>query len=199
MSDVKKGKIIILNGTPSSGKTTLSKILQARHPDQYFLIPIDILNDISPPKDSLSYNVRFTADPIPVISAVLGCVRAFSDNGLNVIVDAVFNDLHYPFCTFLNVFPDSDYPVSLVHVTCPLVELYRREKERGDRKIGLAESMLPHLDPQDTYDITVDTYNEPIEVCADRIIDATKEMNTHTSFRTLLMKRLNKYNPTLVL
>jgi chloramphenicol 3-O phosphotransferase len=186
---MEKGKIVVLNGVPSSGKTTLSKVLQARFPDQFFLLAVDILNDISPQKNSLSYNVRFTADPKPVMSAVFGCVKAFSDNGLNVIVDAAFNDIHYPFNTFLNIFPDCDYPVSIVHITCPLEELRRREKERGDRKIGLGESSLAHLDPQDKYDLTVDTFNDTLEKCADRIIELMDCPETCTTFKALWLQR----------
>jgi hypothetical protein len=39
-------------------------VLQAKFPQQYLYLPIDLLNDISPPKDSPSYQERFTADPI---------------------------------------------------------------------------------------------------------------------------------------
>jgi chloramphenicol 3-O phosphotransferase len=186
---MEKGKIVVLNGVPSSGKTTLSKVLQARLPDQFFLLPVDILNDISPQKNSLSYNVRFTADPKPIMSALFGCVKAFSDNGLNVIVDAAFNDIHYPFNTFLNIFPDRDYTVSIVHVTCPLEELRRREKERGDRKIGLGESFLTHLDPQDKYDLTIDTFNDTLENCADKIIELMDCPEKCTMFKVLWPQR----------
>jgi chloramphenicol 3-O phosphotransferase len=187
---MQKGKIIFLNGVSSSGKTILSKILQKRFSDQFFLLPIDILNEISPQKDSRSYDVRFKADPKPVMSAFFGCVKTFSDNGLNVIVDTVFakND-HLSLNNCLNVFPDCDYPVLFVHVTCPLEELRRREKERGDRKIGWGESLLSKLDPQDTYDIIVDTFNETIEECADRIIEFMEYTEEHTAFKTLWLQR----------
>lgn len=187
---MQKGRIILLNGVSSSGKTTLSKTLQERFPDQYFLFPVDILNEISPQKGSLSYNVRFTADPKPVMSAIFGCVKTFSDNGLNVIVDTVFaKNAHMALDNCLNVFPDCDYPVLFVHVTCPLEELRRRERERGDRKIGWGESLLSILDPQDTYDLVVDTFNETLEECADRIIKSMEFMEKHTAFKMLWMQR----------
>lgn len=188
---MQRGKIIFLNGVSSSGKTTLSKILQARFPGQYFLLPGDILNQISPQKGSRSYDVRFKADPKPVMSAFFGCVKAFSDNGLNVIVDTVFaKNAYFSLDNCLHVFPDCDYPVLLVHVTCPLEELRRREKERGDRKIGWGESLLPILDPQDTYDIAVDTFNETLEECADSIIASAENMEKHAAFKTLWIQRV---------
>lgn len=187
---MQKGKIIIMNGVSSSGKTTLSKTLQERLPDQYFLIPVDILNEISPQKNSRSYDIRFKCDPKPVISSIFGCVKTFSDNGLNVIVDTVFakeTPVLLDYC--LDVFPDCDYPVLFVHVTCPLEELRRREKERGDRKIGHGESLLSKLDPQNTYDISVDTYNNTLDECADKIIELMDDISKQTSFKTLWLQR----------
>ncbi len=186
---MQKGNIVFLNGVSSSGKTTLSKILQSRFPDQYFLLPVDIINDISPQKNSRSYDVRFTADPEPVMAAFFGCVKTFSDNGLHVIVDTIFADnAHFSLDTCLNVFSGGDYPVLFVHITCPLEELRRREKKRGNRKIGWSESLLPKLEPQATYDITVDTYNETLEDCADKIIALADDMRKHTAFKTLLLR-----------
>ena len=104
---MQKGKIVFLNGVSSSGKTTLSKILQERLTDQYFLLPADILNEISPQKNSRSYDVRFKADSKPVMLAFFSCVRAFSDNGINVIVDTIFTkDAHFALDNCLSVFPD---------------------------------------------------------------------------------------------
>ncbi|NLB79190.1 MAG: AAA family ATPase [Clostridiaceae bacterium] len=187
---MQRGKIVLINGVSSSGKTTLSKVLQARFPDQYFLLPGDILNEISPQKNSRSHDVRFTADPKPVMSAFFGCVKAFADNGLNVIVETIFtNDVHFALDNCLSVFPDCNYSVLFVHVSCPLEELRRREKERGDRKIGWGESLLPKLDPQDTYDITVDTFKETIEECADKIIELMNYPEQFTAFKTLWSQR----------
>jgi chloramphenicol 3-O phosphotransferase len=183
---MQRGTIVFLNGVSSSGKTTLSKALQERSPDQYFLLPSDILNEISPQKNSRSYDVRFEADPRAVMTAFFGCVKAFSDNDLNVIVDTIFTkDAHFALENCLNVFPDSDYPVLFVHVTCPLEELRRREKERGDRRIGWGESLLTKLDPQETYDITVNTFDHTIDECADRIMELVDYPERFTAFRTL--------------
>ena len=75
-----------------------------------------------------------------------------------------------------------DYPVLFVHVTCPLEELRRREKERGDRDIGQGESQLALLAPQDTYDIIVDTTNEE---CVDEVIDMLNNPERFRAFKTL--------------
>ena len=129
------------------------------------------------------------------MSAFFGCVKTFSDNGLNVIVDTIFTtDVHFALINCLNVFPDCDYPVLFVHVTCPLEELRRREKERGDRKIGWGESLLSKLYPQDTYDISVDTYNNTKEECADRIIELSDYPEKFTAFKILWSQRSKEHS-----
>ena len=188
-----KGNILILNGVSSAGKTTLAKCLQEIAPDQYFLFSADLLNDISSQKGSRSYSLRFSADPVPVMSAFYGCVKAFSDRGLHTIVDTIFTtDESFALSTFMDVFPDNDYPVSFVHVTCPVDELRRREAERGDRKPGWGESLLPKLDPQDTYDLTVDTHRETISACADAILAYMAKTEKPMAFHTLWTQRKNQ-------
>jgi chloramphenicol 3-O phosphotransferase len=184
-----RGNIIILNGVSSSGKSTFAKVLQAKHPQQYLYMPIDLLTYISPPKDSPSYNERFTADPMPILSAFYSCVKSFSDYGINVIFDVVFNKSFLE--RFLGLFPDGDYPVMMVHVTCPIEELRRREKERGDREIGDGESHLPLLEPRENYDLVIDTYAETAEANALKIIDMSKDISKLTSFKTLWLSRNN--------
>ena len=63
-----------------------------------------------------------------------------------------------------------DYPVMLVRLNCPAHELRRREQKRGDRSIGNGESQIDELVPADTYDIVVNTYEESIEQCVNRIL-----------------------------
>jgi hypothetical protein len=90
------------------------------------------------------------------------------------------------------VFLLHDYPVLFVHVVCPLEELRRREKERGDRSIGQGESQLAKLAPQDIYDVTVDTFKEPKEQCADRIIGLLGCPEKFAAFKTLWSQRKKK-------
>ncbi|MDR0897512.1 MAG: chloramphenicol phosphotransferase CPT family protein [Oscillospiraceae bacterium] len=182
---MQRGRIIVLNGVSSAGKTTLARVLQARMPQQYLYLPIDLLNDISPPKDSPSYPERFTADPMPIVTGFFGCIKSFADYGINIIADLVLAQRSLGY--FLSVFPDGDYPVMMVHVTCPLDELRRREKARGDRKIGHGESQLAALMPREGYDLVVDTHAETNEVNADRIIDLSRDFSEFKLFQGLWM------------
>lgn len=64
-------------------------------------------------------------------------------------------------------------------------ELQRREKERGDREIGNAEWQFPILHPQDTYDITVDTFENSAEECTDQIIEMLEKQESMKAFKIL--------------
>jgi len=87
---------------------------------------------------------------------------------MNVIVDTVIDEQEW-LDEILDILHDC--PVLFVHVTCPLDEMKRREKERGDRLVGLAKEQISLLCPLDnTYDISVDTYKNTHDECADRIM-----------------------------
>ena len=193
---MKKGKIILFNGVTSSGKTTLSKVLQNRLSEVFFRFEIDMyaekgfildtLIDIAPDKFKNHAPIIRNDDPITNLAGFYNVVKIFSDLGLNVVVDTVFAKNMMPLYVCLDLL--YDYPVLFVHVICPLEELRRREKERVPQKIGAGESILPLIEPQDTYDITVDTFNETNEKCADRIIELLEHTEKHTAFKTLWLQ-----------
>lgn len=63
------------------------------------------------------------------------------------------------------------YPTNFVGVHCPLEELERREKIRGDRHIGLAKKQLEFVHEGEVYDIEVNTYLESVCKNANRIME----------------------------
>ncbi|MCL1807646.1 MAG: chloramphenicol phosphotransferase CPT family protein [Oscillospiraceae bacterium] len=190
---MKKGKIIWLNGTSSVGKSTLAKTLQERLPTPFYLLSVDTFFLIGPEK-------FIKSNPNQTVSTALTgfhhAIKTFSDIGIDVIVDHVFltDDAKDHTITRLDTMNECvsllhDRDVLFVHVTCPLDELRRREKERGNRQIGNAEELLSKLCPKDTYDITVDTFNNTKEECADKIIDLLNYPNKFFAFKTLWQQR----------
>ena len=163
-----KGNIIFLNGVSSAGKSTLAKALQAQLTTPYFLLANDMFCDMAP--ETFMTKDTAAATCLQALHGMHQAIRAFSDAGIDVIVDHVMltTDDTMEDCVRLL----HDHPVLFVHVVCPLEELRRREIQRGDRDIGQAESQLLQLNPQDTYDITVDTHAETPQVCAARVIEA---------------------------
>ena len=175
-----KGKIIFLNGVSSAGKTTLAKALQDALDEPYFLLANDTFCDMSPEK---FIDADIMATYRRALSGLHHAICVFSDAGINTIVDHVMVKSDACLCECVELL--HSHPVLFVHVTCPLHELRRRERERGDRGIGQAESQLSELEPQDTYDVTVDTFHQTAEECALRIKAAVACPEKFAAFRTL--------------
>jgi Chloramphenicol 3-O-phosphotransferase len=183
MSELVKGKIIILNGVSSAGKSTLAKTLQDRLSTPYFHMDVDVFCLMAPEKFGIdgNYSVQWE-----FVSNMFHAVKLFSDMGFNLVVPCIFleydenADFLKKCVTLLH-----SYPVLFAHVKCPIEELRRRENKRGDRKIGDSEDMLSALVPKDIYDIEVDTYNFSVEECADKIIELLDYPEKLTAFKTL--------------
>ncbi|MBM6617734.1 chloramphenicol phosphotransferase CPT family protein [Bacillus suaedaesalsae] len=169
---MKKGTIILLNGVSSSGKSTLSKQLTNLLPDFFHLSGDDYDLVIEKMEDRV--NERLI--PVPTEYFIHRTIAMFSDKGINLIVDQILhNDETFVDC--LEVL--HHYPVLFVGVHCPLDELSRREKERGDRKIGQAVFQLEYVHQQkEEYDIEVNTKVNTVEECAELIVkQLEKPMN----------------------
>lgn len=191
---MKKGKIIFLNGTSSSGKSTLAKALQRKLSEPYFCIAMDTFTDIISPWFTGDYNGE-TSENLErqSLSAMHHTIKLYSDLGYNVIVDDVI-------CKWVSsqgkeyrlleecVELMHDYPILFVKVYCPLEELKHREIERGDRGIGSAEGNYNLLYPKDDYDIVVDTYKNTSEECADMIINLLEQPECYKAFKQLQAK-----------
>ena len=156
-------KIIVLNGTSSSGKTTLARQLQLMLPDVYLLCSLDAFWDMTPnncPAGSKNFpNMKL---------ALAKSVRALAETGHNVIVDILFcgEKTHFELTQELG-----SLNLTIVKVECDLAELQKRELARGDRSIGLAESQLDKVHKGVLYDLAVNTLDNSPEQCAQKIID----------------------------
>jgi chloramphenicol 3-O phosphotransferase len=63
----------------------------------------------------------------------------------------------------------ADFDVVLVGLRCPAEELERRERERGNRPVGLAAFQFPIVHENMRYDIEVDTSTADPRACAEQI------------------------------
>lgn len=191
---MEKGKIIFLNGVASSGKTTLAKTLQSRLTEPYYWLNVDVfITFLAENHNPMTY-FHEGKDPVSLYPHIL---KLFSDLGVNVIADAAFTkgqgrNLFLALETLEKCIKMlHEYPILYVHVTCPLEEIRRREKERGYRNVGQSEHFLTEINPYDVYDITVDTFKNTKEECADKIIEFLEEEEKHTAFKTLWSQRQN--------
>lgn len=175
-----QGNIIFLNGTSSSRKTSIVKCLQEILDDPYlhfsvdtfvFMLPEKYLNQTDLPKVGSK-----------VISCMHHCIAAAVSLGNNVIVDHVLENQDWlTECVEML----SDFPVLFVGVRCPIEEVERRERDRGDRQVGLARWQLGRVHAHEIYDFEVDTsiYN-PME-CALQIKEALQESPFPRAFTRL--------------
>lgn len=156
------GKIIILNGTSSSGKTTLARELQSQYSAAYLLCSLDAFWDMTP------YKIPAGSNNFPKMKlAMAKSVRALAETGHNVIVDIVFYG-QKTYQEFSNIL--ADFSVSFIKVDCPLYELEERELARGDRPHGLAQSQIKSTHDGVAYDLIIDTAANSPRQCAEIII-----------------------------
>lgn len=165
---MKKGKIIILNGVSSSGKTTLAKTIQDRSPIPLYRLDIDDFILMSPDKFNDYENGDFSVQ-YKFASKFFHVVKLYSDLGFDLIVPYMFfknSDTLQEFSELL-----SDYPVLVVNIVCPVEELQRRERKRENRKIGSAEEQLKLLETNFEDSLSVDNFVSSNVECADKIVN----------------------------
>jgi chloramphenicol 3-O phosphotransferase len=156
-------QIIILNGTSSSGKSTLAKALRASIQEPFCYYASDQLADAGfrankqlAPSDE---RARF-------FDGFHRSIGAFAEAGNNLIVEHIVEEAAWwsQLQTILEPFD-----VFWVGVHAPLAEIERREKDRGNRQIGEARY---HLKTHQycRYDIEVDT-TLPLKTVLSNILD----------------------------
>ena len=177
--------ILLLNGTSSSGKSTLAKYLLKAFDEPFIFHSFDsLVPSLLPHPDSFQpmpdkqprcyvrkldkelYN-KLNEQDLRIIEACYRCIPVFADSGFNIIVESVFWDEVLRFFTgLLSGYSD----VYFIGVHCPPEELERREGERKDRKKGNAVNQYFKLHVGKSYDIEVNTYGMSYDECADPIV-----------------------------
>lgn len=154
-------RAIILNGTSSSGKTTLAKSLQSRLGDCFFHFEMDSFWDMVPNQDEAN------SEKFPNLkSAFILSARALLDTGHDLILDTVFMpDTLQDLKTGLG-----NHDVYTIGVMAPLDVLENRELARADRLTGLAKSQFPTLHDGTEYDLTVDTSEQSADEIATSVV-----------------------------
>tara|TARA_Y100001970_G_C13989294_1_gene727360 strand:- start:139 stop:759 length:621 start_codon:yes stop_codon:yes gene_type:complete len=205
------GKIIFLNGTSSSGKTTLSRALQGQLKDPYLYFALDQYRDSLPGKyrglnspegttgkeglnvvPVLSKNgktlasIEFGDYGKKVLRGMRQAAATLARGGLNLIIDDIIFDRE---C--LEDYLDSliGIQVYFIGLFCPLKTLEERESSRLGRFPGTAESQYHACHAHEKYDLKIDTSVISVEESAKKIISliefndpsAFDELRNHTS------------------
>jgi len=182
---VQSGHLIFLNGTSSSGKTTIAKSLQETLDALYIRASLDVFIHQLPDK-ILDNPQKFSENLNDVVHCLQSSVAAQARSGMNVILDHVLeNPAWLDDC--LSLF--SGIEVLFVAVMCPLSELERRESARGDRLVGLARYQYDRVHVHGVYDLELDTSVLSVEQCVAAIVD---RVNSGEPTRTFDKLRLQK-------
>ena len=176
--------IVLLNGTSSSGKTTLAKALQRRLPDPLLAIGIDTVvfalpgRWLDPPGWHEVFRYAGEGDSLTITAGSLGdrlvaglhrMVAGLADTGWDVVVDHVLLDVGWVKDAAATLAP---YPLLSVGVRCPLAEVERREAARRDRTLGQARAQYESVHANVGYDVEVDTSQADPDECATTVAAA---------------------------
>ena len=174
-----RGKMVFLNGPSSAGKTTLAKAFQELMEEPFLYTGTDHFTLMLPDKcwgkgEGFSLVVSETGvlseikTGAAVRHLIAGMVRAVGtlvENGHHVIVETGFWGEELQTC--INGWARLN-PL-FVGVSSSLAVLEKREKERGDRLIGLARLQASLIPRHDIYDMEVDTSCRSAAECAETI------------------------------
>ncbi len=155
---VAPGRVVVLNGASSSGKSTLSKALQAllleTEGEHWWHAQMDNLTAMLPVRPGADGP---TTDPFDVgkfLAGWYGCIRALALAGNSVIADAGFLQIDW---LLAQVEALDGIEALYVGVRCPLDVVERREIARGDHKPGYARAQYDRVYQHGPYDVEVDT------------------------------------------
>jgi chloramphenicol 3-O phosphotransferase len=183
------GNIIILDGSPSVGKTTIAEKLQEIMEEPYLYFPIDLFvrrlptgwiqfaRDLTRPA-ALTYKMETDSEGKPKITLEIGpvgekliqgylnAIQGFSTAGNHVIGDAIITDakwLESMERTFLHL------PVYFIGLFAPLEELEKREKSRFELPGTTRGRFDPVYSLSKEYDLFIDTSKLSSEEAAEKI------------------------------
>lgn len=174
-------QIVLLNGVGSAGKTSIAKALQRITSRPFLHVAMDAFLEMLP-ASYLDHSEGLKFEPIEEagarvvairVGAVAGralngmrhAVAALADQGNDLILDEVLVDG----CLGTYEALLSPFRTHLVGVMAPLAVLEERERNRGDRLIGLARWQYDRVHKNMRYDLTVDTSIDSPDECAERI------------------------------
>lgn len=201
------GRVILLNGSSSAGKTTLARAIQRLSPTPIQHIALDQFRDglcgrfrgmNSKPGEPGARGLNVVPAPGPTTELAFGdvgysmlrgmrrAIAAFAVAGGDVVVD----DLLLEPC-FLTDYLDAldGLEVTFVGVRCPLDVVNDRERARPGRFPGTAQAHFERVHAGCVYDVEVDTSAQSPKQCAAAVLGVVEAANAPSAFQRLRERR----------
>jgi len=195
---VEAGKVVVLNGTSSAGKTSIAREFQelrAARRDCWIVFGIDDFiaklpgqwiqvdawqgpfaeDGVRLDRDGDSARFRIGELGRRLLSGYRRSIAEIARSGLNVVVDDVMIE-HHEWGEWRAAL--AGLSVLWVGVRCDVEVAVRREAERGDRARGLARSQAETVHRYPEYDLELDTTSEPAAALALRLDAFLAEADT---------------------
>lgn len=192
--EMASGRIVFLNGTSSSGKSSIAReLLDILDDGVFFHLAIDNFNAMRSKRElgteGLDVALRRTR------MGFHRSIAAMAEAGNDVVVDHVLSE-PWRLLDCLTVLRPED--VLFVGVHCPPDELARRELARGDRPQGLAAHQYDLVHGHGDYDLECDTSVASPRECAQQIKEFLPYRPSPTAFTRLRRRHLtdNREPPT---
>jgi chloramphenicol 3-O phosphotransferase len=195
------GQIVILNGPPRSGKSSIVAVIQDTFEGVWMNLGVDGFMPLTPRRYQPGIGLRPGGErpdlePLVVVlyRAMYASIAAHSRLGLNVVVDV---DHHDSYSIPREIVPDCarqlhGLPVLFVGVRCPIdVIMQRRRATWGDS--GAAGDPIPNpvrlwqtaVHQPGIYDLELDTSVLSPEACADVIRQRLHEPPSPSAFERI--------------
>ncbi len=183
------GKIIVINGPSSAGKTTLALALQRQFDIPFIRFSFDLFLDHKAFPMEQIRNGTFSWDSMrpSVFRGIHQCLPALATAGNSIIFDHIIETKAWLHNLISLV---SELDVFFVGVHCSLHELERREQQRGDRRTGEARQDFETVHSITSYDLELNCENALEENVA-ILIQAWKSRKRPSA----LDKMLQEMNP----
>ena len=180
------GQIIILNGTPRSGKSSIVALIQETFDGVWMNLGVDRFMQMTPARYLPGIGLRPGGERqdlepfVPILyNAMYESIAAHSRLGLNVVVDVGHHDAY---AIERGILTDSarrlnGLPVLFVGVRCPIEIIMERRQNTGWNVVSAADSPIPppvelwqrEVHIPGIYDLEVDTSLLSPGVCAEVI------------------------------
>jgi chloramphenicol 3-O phosphotransferase len=177
------GKIILINGASSAGKSTLARSLQQKLHEPFLHLSFDHLRESNalPMARIRNGELDWALMRPAVFDGFHRCLPAFAKAGNNLIVDHIIEQEQWMDDLVRLLTP---FDVFFVGVHCPLPELERRERHRGDRRIGDARADFYSVHRFTKYDFDIDGSQATGSNVA-RLITAWQSRSRPTAFERM--------------